>query len=46
MKAKLLPVLTFGALGLGMPAAADVIYSNYQNLGIPATFDGPYLDLN
>jgi len=46
MNEKLLPVLTFGALGLGMPAAADVIYSNYQNLGIPATFDGLYLDLN
>jgi fibronectin-binding autotransporter adhesin len=46
MKAKHLHIVTFGALGLVMPAAADVIYSNYQNLNIPATFDGLYLDVN
>jgi len=46
MKAKHLHVITFGALGLVMPASADVIYSNYQNLSIPANFDGLYLDVN
>ena len=34
------------ALGLVMPASADVIYSNLQDLSIPANFDGLYLDVN
>ena len=29
-----------------MPASADVIYSNFQNIGIPANFAGVYLDVN
>ena len=45
MKAKHLHVLTFGTLGLVVPAAADVIYSNLQSIGIPATFDGLYLNV-
>ena len=28
-----------------MPASADVIYSNLQNIEIPATFDGLYLNV-
>jgi autotransporter-associated beta strand protein len=45
MKAKHLHVITFGALGLVMPATADVIYSNLQDIAIPATFDGLYLNV-
>ena len=33
------------ALGLVMPASADVIYSNLQNIDIPASFAGLYLNL-
>jgi autotransporter-associated beta strand protein len=46
MKAKHLHLIPIGALALVMPAAADVIYSNLQNLSIPANFDGLYLDVN
>ena len=46
MKAKHLHVLTFGALGLVVPASADVIHSNLHDIGIPANFDGLYLDVN
>ena len=46
MKAQHPHLLTFGTLGLVMPAAADVIYSNLQDIAIPANFDGLYLDVN
>ena len=46
MIAKHLHVLTFGVLGLVMPATADVIYSNLQDIAIPANFDGLYLDVD
>ena len=46
MKSKHLHFPACIALGLVMPAAADVIYSNLQNLSIPANFDGLYLDVN
>ena len=45
MKARHRHLLTFGTLGLVMPASADVIYSNLQNIAIPATFDGLYLNV-
>ena len=45
MKPKQSYIPAFAALGLVVPAAADVIYSNYQNLSIPANFDGLYLDV-
>ena len=45
MKPKHLHLLTFGALALVMPATADVIYSNLQDIAIPATFDGLYLNV-
>lgn len=45
MKSKHLCFLTFGTLGLLMPARADVIYSNLQNISIPTTFDGLYLNV-
>ena len=46
MKPKQTYIPAFAALALVVPAAADVIYSNYQNLSIPANFDGLYLDVN
>ena len=45
MKPKHPHLLTFGALALVMPASADVIYSNLQDIAIPATFDGLYLNV-
>ena len=45
MKPKHPHLLTFGALALVMPATADVIYSNLQDIAIPATFDGLYLNV-
>ena len=45
MKLKKPHLLTFGALALVMPASADVIYSNLQDIAIPATFDGLYLNV-
>jgi autotransporter-associated beta strand protein len=45
MKPKPLHFLTFGTLGLVMPASADVIYSNLRDISIPATFDGLYLNV-
>ena len=45
MKAKNLLFPTLVALALVMPASADVIYSNLQNVGIPANFAGLYLNL-
>ena len=45
MKPRHLPAVTLGALGLVLPAAADVIYSNLQEIAIPATFDGLYLNV-
>ena len=45
MKPKHLHLLTSGALSVVMPASADVIYSDLQNIGIPATFDGLYLNV-
>ena len=32
-------------LASALPATADVIYSNLQDLAIPSTFDGIYLDV-
>ena len=46
MKPKYLSFPTWIALALVMPASADVIYSNFQNIGIPANFAGVYLDVN
>jgi autotransporter-associated beta strand protein len=45
MKPKHPHLLTIGALALVMPATADVIYSNLQDIAIPATFDGLYLNV-
>jgi hypothetical protein len=45
MKSKHLHVLTCGTLALVMPASADVIYSNLQDIEIPANFDGLYLNV-
>ena len=45
MKAKNLLFPTLVALALAMPASADVIYSNLQNVDIPANFAGLYLNL-
>jgi hypothetical protein len=45
MKPKHRHLLTLWALGLVMPASADVIYSNLQNIAIPANFDGLYLNV-
>lgn len=45
MKAKHLHFPNWLALALVMPASADVIYSNLQNIEIPATFDGLYLNV-
>jgi len=45
MNPKHLHFPTWVALGLVMPASADVIYSNLQNIGIPANFAGLYLNL-
>lgn len=46
MKAKHLVFPTFVALATVLPASADIIYSNFQNIDIPATFDGVYLDVD
>ena len=46
MKAKYRYSTGFVALTLLLPAAADTLYSNFQNLTIPATFDGLYLDVD
>jgi autotransporter-associated beta strand protein len=45
MKAKTL-YLPWAALAMVLPANADIIYSNFQNITIPATFDGLYLDVD
>ncbi|MGL5018639.1 MAG: autotransporter-associated beta strand repeat-containing protein [Luteolibacter sp.] len=45
MKTKYMHLPTWVALGIVMPASADVIYSNLQNIAIPATFDGLYLNV-
>ena len=45
MKPKHLHVLTLGGLGMVASASADVIYSNFQDIAIPATFDGLYLNV-
>jgi fibronectin-binding autotransporter adhesin len=45
MKPKHLNFPAWIALGLVMPASADVIYSNLQDIAIPATFDGLYLNV-
>lgn len=45
MKPKHSHILAFGALSLVMPASADVIYSNLQNIAIPTTFDGVFLNV-
>jgi hypothetical protein len=34
------------AISLVMSASADVIYSNLQDISIPADYDGVYLDVN
>ena len=46
MKAKQLYFTNCAALALVLPASADIIYSNFQNIDIPATFDGLYLDVD
>jgi autotransporter-associated beta strand protein len=46
MKAKFCYSTGFVTLTLLLPAAADTLYSNFQNLTIPATFDGLYLDVD
>ena len=45
MKAKHLHFPAWVVLALVMPATADVIYSNLQDIAIPATFDGLYLNV-
>lgn len=45
MKTKHLVFPNLLALALVMQASADVIYSNLQNIAIPATFDGLYLNV-
>jgi autotransporter-associated beta strand protein len=45
MKTKHLIFPNLLSLALVMQASADVIYSNLQNIGIPATFDGLYLNV-
>jgi len=46
MKIKQIYVSACGALAVVVTATADVIYSGYQNLGIPTNFAGLYLDVN
>ncbi len=45
MKAKTLIVLASGAPWLVVSAPADIIYKNLQDIAIPTTFDGLYLNL-
>jgi len=46
MKNKHRHVMCLATLALVLPAAADVIYSNLQNIPIPNTYAGVYLDVN
>ena len=45
MKSRRRNVTILTTLALAMPAAADVIYSNFQNISIPANYDGLYLNV-
>lgn len=45
MKTKSLTLISFAGVVLALPAAADVIYSNLQDISIPATFAGVYLNV-
>ncbi|MEI6606893.1 MAG: autotransporter-associated beta strand repeat-containing protein [Verrucomicrobiota bacterium] len=46
MKTQRRHVIGLTTLSLLVPAAADVIYSNLQNIAIPNTYAGVYLDVN
>jgi len=46
MKSKHPHVISLATLALALPAAADVIYSNLQEISIPNTYAGVYLDVN
>ena len=46
MKAQRHHVIGLTTLSLLVPAAAEVIYSNLQNIAIPNTYAGVYLDVN
>ena len=45
MTPKSIYLRSFSFLSLALPASADVIYSNLQNITIPATYDGVYLNV-
>ena len=45
MKTRHRPAAGLATLALALPAAADVIYSGLQNLGIPADYDGLYINV-
>lgn len=45
MNPKHFHLLALGALGMMTSAPADIIYSNLQDIAIPATFDGLYLNV-
>lgn len=38
-------IIVVACATLALPAAADVIYSNFQNITIPTTYDGVYLNV-
>ena len=46
MKTQRRHVIGLTTLSLLLPASADVIYSNLQNIAIPSTYAGVYLDVN
>jgi autotransporter-associated beta strand protein len=45
MKANFPHRSALAAISLALPASAEVIYSNLQNIAIPATYDGLYLNV-
>jgi autotransporter-associated beta strand protein len=46
MKPKYISSISVMSLVLVLPAAADIIYSNLKDIGIPADFAGVYLDVD
>lgn len=45
MRLKFRTIRSLAAIVLVTPASADLIYSNFQNIAIPATYDGVYLNV-
>jgi hypothetical protein len=45
MKTKSLSLISFASPVLAPPASADVIYSNLQDIAIPADYAGVYLNV-